>query len=142
MILGLNSSCTMGDRAGGTEVGNPGNDPAGDNLPPDSQPKPKEQQNFITTGECESKNGIVLFAPSKICPNEEKLIGEIKVGVETLVCCESSILTIQECENRGGDAIPDPGDGSLKNCDDNHYKIGKIGSDFFEGGICCVLKKP
>ncbi len=140
-ILGFSSSCMVGDHAGGIEVGNPGPAKEGSPPPPDSQPKPKEQQNLLAPSDCESKNGIIVLAPSMVCPKEEKLIGEIKAGVETAVCCESPVFTIPECEERGGNAIADLGDGRFKHCDDNHYKIGNIDSDFFEGGICCVLKK-
>lgn len=54
---------------------------------------------------------------------------------------ESPVLSIAACEAAGGEALPDPGDGSVT-CPDGREELGVISfeeSGWDEGGLCCAL---
>jgi hypothetical protein len=53
-------------------------------------------------------------------------------------CCIPVLLTPEECATLGGEALGDPGDGSLNRagCPDSRKQLGTI--EYIEGGLCCA----
>jgi hypothetical protein len=63
----------------------------------------------------------------------------IRAGVsDTKLCCTSTgFVTAEECDAMGGQALADPGDGSLKHCPGDGALIAAV-EGFIEGGLCCI----
>jgi hypothetical protein len=103
----------------------------------------------FTPEECEAALGTPVADPGDgsltECPDGGAAIGSIVGYDEGGLCCVGGdqtspepSFTPEECEAEGGEALADPGDGSLlaSGCPDGRLELGHI-EGYDEGGLCC-----
>jgi hypothetical protein len=85
----------------------------------------------ITDAMCVAGGGEV--EPERCSMNRSALPPRVVGGG---LCCVSGLLTDEQCAAVGGNALNDPGNGSLKGCPSGSRLIAAIAN--FEGGFCCT----
>lgn len=101
----------------------------------------------LTASECMEKAGAqVVHGPTNECPAGYQTLGAVEDGSTTGLCCQRpESIDFQECADREGEAMLDPGSGQTyrDGCPENRQLLGWLdactGSLCGEGGICCAL---
>jgi hypothetical protein len=98
-----------------------------------------------TVAECQAEGGRAVADPGDGsvydagCDLPEVRIGELLETATGGICCAfRPILSLDGCDEAGGEVLGDPGDHSLVRggCPDLRENLGFV--DFgFEGGLCC-----
>jgi len=134
----------------GTSIGGPTDAGVGTPAPCDGEIVDSADQCLMDDAYCEPLgDGRYCTGPAAPqCPVGSTEIDKDAICADNATCfdyseslrCQRLMYTLQACEEAGGVAVSDPGDGSVVGvgCPDGGITLGNIDAGWDEGGLCCA----